>query len=193
MEDINMTMNLKIANATKQLFFLFTRNEPWRRELSADDFIALLEPIEDSLYNFILKSLNFSEDAKDVYQDAVMRGMKYLKSYNTELSFKTWIFTVANNQIRHHFKKNKNNPETLEDNTVSKDIDDCADKERIEAIYRNAAKLKPKQREVFFLFYHNGFSINEIHEITGLKPGNIKFILNQSRESIKSDMGVKND
>ncbi|MCP4158332.1 MAG: sigma-70 family RNA polymerase sigma factor [bacterium] len=186
-------MNLKIANATKDLFSVFTRKESRRRELSADDFIALLEPIEDSLYNFILKSLNFSEDAKDVYQDAVMRGMKYLKSYNTELSFKTWIFTVANNQIRHHFKKNKNNPETLEDNTVSKDIDDCADKERIEAIYRNAAKLKPKQREVFFLFYHNGVSINEIHEITGLKPGNIKFILNQSRESIKSDMGVKND
>ncbi|MCP4146969.1 MAG: sigma-70 family RNA polymerase sigma factor, partial [bacterium] len=136
-------MNSKIENPAMGILSVFTREEPRSRELSADDFIAMLEPIEGSLYNFVLKSLNFSEDANDVYQDAVMRGMKYLKTYNRDLSFKTWIFTVANNQIRYYFKKNKYT-EKFNDNTFSDDIDDSANKERIDAIYKKAATLKPK-------------------------------------------------
>ncbi|MCP4147701.1 MAG: hypothetical protein GY757_08115, partial [bacterium] len=48
---------------------------------------------------------NFSQDANDVYQDAIRRGMKRLKTYNTELSFGIWIFSIANNQIRNHYRK----------------------------------------------------------------------------------------
>jgi len=53
--------------------------------------------------------------------------------------------------------------------------------------------LKPRQREVFFLFYDQGFSIQEIARITGLREGNVKFILNRARTAIKSIMGDQNE
>ncbi len=105
MKDINKTKNVNIATAAGELISSFTGKENRPRQLSAADFIALLEPIEDSLYYFVLKSVNFSQDANDVYQDAIRRGMKRLKTYNTELSFRIWIFSIANNQIRTHYRK----------------------------------------------------------------------------------------
>jgi DNA-directed RNA polymerase specialized sigma24 family protein len=53
--------------------------------------------------------------------------------------------------------------------------------------------LKPKYKEVFFLFYDGGFSISEIAGITGLKAGNIKFILNKAREAVRSVLGESNE
>lgn len=61
-------------------------------------------------------------------------------------------------------------------------------KTRVQDVYDVAESLDPKKRQVFFLFYYNRFSINEIKEITGIKEGNIKFILNQCREEIKSKL-----
>ena len=48
-----------------------------------------------------------------------------------------------------------------------------------------AGTLKPRQREVFFLYYYNGFNISEIAAITGLTEVNIKFILYQARKAVK--------
>jgi RNA polymerase sigma factor (sigma-70 family) len=78
--------------------------------------------------------------------------------------------------------------------------DDSADKSLVRDIYEVALQLAPRQREVFFLFYDQQFSMKEIVEITGLKEGNIKFILNQARGKIKQKLsrdshstGAKND
>ena len=43
----------------------------------------------------------------------------------------------------------------------------------------------PAQREVFFLFYYNRFSIAEIAAICSLRQGNVKFILNRGREAVR--------
>ncbi|HLP57249.1 MAG TPA: sigma factor-like helix-turn-helix DNA-binding protein, partial [Candidatus Deferrimicrobium sp.] len=58
-------------------------------------------------------------------------------------------------------------------------------------IYRAAANLKPRQREVFFLYYYNEFQISEIVDITGLTKVNIKFILHRARVAIKEMMEIR--
>ena len=65
--------------------------------------------------------------------------------------------------------------------------------ELVKEVYQFAESLKPKQREVFFLFYYSGFTISEVSQITKLKTGNIKFILNQARTSLKKIFGEQND
>lgn len=182
-------MDMKISSTMSNFFSILKKKDV----LSSDSFITLLESIEDSLYNYILKSINFSEDADDVYQDTVLRALKYLHTFKSEYSFKTWIFTIATNQVRYYFKRNKPNSSLYEDSIFTDDDWDRQEKTRISEVFRIAEQLKPRQRQVFFLFYQNGFSIKEISEITGLKSGNIRFILNQSRESIKAYLGVNNE
>ena len=49
---------------------------------TAVSFLSLLTTEKKRLYNYILKSLNYHEDAKDVYQEAVMRAFRYFGKFD---------------------------------------------------------------------------------------------------------------
>jgi RNA polymerase sigma-70 factor (ECF subfamily) len=196
MKDVEMRLKLSFAPLVQNTFS-FLKKE---KAVSAASFRGMLEPVKKNLYNFIFKALNFSEDADDVFQETVLRALKYINSFKSNSSFKTWIFTIAHNEIKGYYKKNNDKskivPGAQWGENFAEDIaanNDCAEKELIKNIYEIAAGLKPKQRKVFFLFYENKFSIKEISGITGLKEGNIKFILNRCRRIIKEELGVKDE
>lgn len=187
MSSIEMSLNYFSLPFLKKQISLLKKES----EMSSLSFQQLIIPFKEKLYNFIFKALNFSQDADDVYQETVLRAFKYRNSFKTEGSFKTWLFSIASNEIRSYFNKNKNLVEkcnSLDCENITCDVDN---KTRVQDVYDVAESLDPKKRQVFFLFYYNRFSINEIKEITGIKEGNIKFILNQCREEIKSKLEDK--
>ena len=162
------------------------RNE----ELSATGilFWELATPHKQKLYNFIQKSLNFSEDANDVFQETVLRALKYFKSYKRNKKFHTWLYSIAHNEIKRHYKRiRKHTPMADMDSLKAPEANES--QELVKEVYRFAESLKPRLREVFFLFYYSGFTISEVSHITGLKEGNIKFLLNQARSSLKKILG----
>jgi RNA polymerase sigma-70 factor (ECF subfamily) len=162
-------------------------------ELSIDQsvFWELAGPHKQKLYNFIHKSLSFSEEADDVFQETLLRGLQYFHSYNKEKSFNTWLFAIAHNEVKKHFKNaQRQNSLPLEARLIVRDEQVRPD--LVREVYRFAEALKPKHKEVFFLFYDSGFSISEISRITGLREGNVKFILNRARQALKERFGEKN-
>lgn len=151
-------------------------------------FWELINPHKQKLYNFIQKSMNFSEDANDVFQETVLRAFKYIKSYKREKSFNTWLYTIAHNEIKRHYKQSRKHALVTDMDRI-KATEAYEIEELVKEVYRFAKNLKHKHREVFFLFYYSGFTISEVSQITSLKEGNIKFILNQARNSIKKLFG----
>ncbi len=157
--------------------------------ISQAAFWGLIEPVKLRLYNFIIKSLNFSTDADDVYQETVLHAFQYFASFRKDKDFRAWIFSIAHNEIKSHFRSSRKQ-------TAVHDIDALASSQADETgamvreIFQFAARLKPKEREVFFLYYESGFSIPEIRGITGLKEGYVKLLLSQARSRLKVALGV---
>ncbi|MCP4213952.1 MAG: sigma-70 family RNA polymerase sigma factor, partial [bacterium] len=81
----------------------------------------------------------------------------------------------------------------LDDQLVTRDPMEQKDEELVTDIYRMAQQLKPKWRQVFFLFYDQRFSVKEIAGIMNLKEGNVKVILTHARNRVKETMGVKDE
>jgi RNA polymerase sigma-70 factor (ECF subfamily) len=158
--------------------------------IDSEAFLTLLEPLKHGLYNFILKAVNFSEDGDDVYQETVLRAFKYIDTYDSHRPFKAWIFSVAYNQIKSYYKQQGEESGLLPAQLMER-IPEAGEDERVSDIFEVAAGLEPKQRSVFFFFYYNRFSIREISEITGLSEGNVKFILNAGRKSIRKKMEIE--
>ena len=151
-------------------------------------FWELASPHKQKLYNFILKSLNFSEEADDIFQETVLRALKYFKSYKKGKSFNTWLYSIAHNEIKRHYKQTqKDSLFTDMDRLKGPKVNNS--QELVKEVYHFAEQLKLRQRVVFFLFYYSGFTISEVSRIVGLKAGNIKFILNQARNSLKKIIG----
>ena len=173
MEKINVIKRVELVDETK-------------------DFLELITPIKRKLYNYILKALSFSEDAEDVFQEVIIRGYKYFSKFDQGRLFSVWIYTITHNEIKRYYKLKKNKQtDKIDDRSFSLDLEENDEKKKISDIYRIAEELKPKHREIFFLFYYNGFSINEISTICNIKDGNVKFILNKARNSIKDILGGK--
>lgn len=157
-------------------------------------FLELLLPVQKNLYNFIRKTMSSVPEADDLFQDTLIKGFRYFRSYDRGKSFKTWLFTIAHNLMKDYFvKEQKRKCSPLEDAAVTEMADDrthghaCRD---VDEIYSVASRLSPRRREVFFLYYYNGFSVPEIAGITGLSRANIKFILHQARRAVKEKMEV---
>jgi RNA polymerase sigma-70 factor (ECF subfamily) len=156
-------------------------------------FLHLLMPIKKHLYNFIQKSLNFSHEADDIFQETLLKGFLYFHSFKQDKNFKSWIFTIAHNLMKDYFKRitfSSSASVLLEDaDEIASDMDTSLT-EKVQEIYNMARKLKPRHREVFFLYYYTEFKIAEIVEITGLTKFNVKFILRQARKSVKKMLEV---
>ncbi|MEN8154667.1 MAG: RNA polymerase sigma factor [Acidobacteriota bacterium] len=178
---------------------IFSRRE--KREISIEKtdveiketFNELFIPLSRNLYNFIFKSTNFSEDANDVFQETVMRALKYFKKFDRTKSFKPWIFTIANNEIKRHFKNKSFLYSDKNVDALCEKFHDEAERKLVKAIYIVAENLKPRDRQVFFLFYDNGFSITEISVMTGIKTGYIKVILSNARKAVRKLLEVRNE
>jgi len=152
-------------------------------------FWEKLDPSKAKLYNFIRKSLGFSVESDDVYQETVLRAFQYVRTYQEGRSFEAWLFGIAHNEIRKHFRKSSRVPVTIE---IERWItaDNLPDRILAGEVYRVAENLKPRFREVFFLFYDAEFSIKDISRITGLREGNVKLILNRIRKILKARLGA---
>jgi len=151
-------------------------------------FWRRLEPCKTKLYGFVQKSLNFATDADDVYQETVLHAFQYAGSYREGGVFEAWLFGIAHNEIRKHFKKAMKAAPAFELEHLSS-ADTSSERGLIGEVYRFAERLGPRQREVFFLFYEAGFTTPEIAGITGLREGNVKFILNRARAELKKVLG----
>jgi RNA polymerase sigma-70 factor (ECF subfamily) len=173
-----------------------TEAAPTPLEKDRHTFLTYLLPIKKQLYNFVQKASNFSPDADDLFQETLLKGFRYFHSFDHGRKFKTWIFTIAHNLMKDAFREKQLRHwavplEAAEDITAVDYPVSAALSADVREIYAVVAHLKPRQREVFFLYYYNEFNISEIAAITGLSRANIKFILHQARKTIKKILEVR--
>jgi len=168
------------------------RAEKKVRLMDPSAFWERLAPVQDKLYNYIHKSLSFSIEADDVFQETVLNAFRYFETFKADREFGPWVFAIAHNVLRDHFRRAARTLTTSEAERWGKE-DPTRTRELVREVYRYAEGLKPRHREVFFLFYDSGFSVAEIAGITGLSQGNVKLILFQARRELKSALGVTHE
>jgi RNA polymerase sigma-70 factor (ECF subfamily) len=157
-------------------------------------FWELLASLQKKLFNFLHKALNFSEDSADLYQEVVIRAWRYFPSFDQRRSFSSWLFTIAHNEIKKYFNQRKADHKVIPLELLVKEPAAPASEDPDVALIHGLARQLPlRQREVFYLFYYNGFSIAEIAAICGLRRGNVKFILNRGRVAVRKALEVTHE
>jgi len=156
-------------------------------------FWELVASLEKKLFNFLHKALDFSEDSSDLYQEVVIRAWRYFPAFDRQRSFSTWIFAIAHNEIKKYFNRRKKDRAVIPMALLAVEPAAPAADPVVDLIYGTAQQLPLRQREIFFLFYYNKFSIDEIAAICGLRQGNVKFILNRGREAVRQALEVTHE
>lgn len=138
----------------------------------------------DHVYRFILKNLRHEEDARDVVQTAFEKmwvnrsGVDYQKS-------RSFLFTVAYNQMIDHIRKGKRVVLREEMKEESRIIDKPVHNTK-KVLEEALARLSETQRTLVLLKDYEGYSYEEIGGITGLNESQVKVYLHRARVQLKN-------
>ena len=138
----------------------------------------------DGVYRFILKNLKDEHDAQDVVQDAFEKLWVNHNKLAADKA-KSYLFTTAYHTMIDLIRRNKhtNNLEDMPEasNTTFHDYSDLR-----EVLDEALKKLNEVQRSVILLRDYEGYSYQEIGEITGLNESQVKVYIYRARVFLKN-------
>ena len=138
----------------------------------------------DNVYRFIVKNLKNEEDARDVVQSAFEKMWRNREGIDAERS-KSFLFTVAYNQMIDHIRKVKRVSLREDFHESSRTIDQPHN--NMKKVLNDAlARLNETQRSLVMLKDYEGYSYEEIGKITGLNESQVKVYLHRARIQLKN-------
>lgn len=155
--------------------------------MNIKEFNTCVDNHADGVYRFILKSIRDEEKAKDIVQDSFEKMWVKVREITAEKA-KTYLYTTAYHTmvdlIRKESKKAFFENEHLNLFTTENLYSDLK-----EILDQAVAKLPEIQRSVILLRDYEGYSYEEIGEITGLSESQVKVYIFRARNFLKNFIG----
>lgn len=138
----------------------------------------------DNVYRFIVKNLRHEEDARDVVQSSFEK-LWVNREQVENARCKSYLFTVAYNQMIDHLRKAKRvvlKEEFREETGIARSHTPNL-RQSLEAAL---ARLNETQRSLVLLKDYEGYSYEEIAQITDLNISQVKVYLHRARIQLKN-------
>ncbi len=155
--------------------------------MNIEEYNKAVDMYSDGVYRFILKNIKNSEKAKDIVQDTYEKLWINVGNVNP-LKAKGYIFTTAYHTMIDVIRKEKrmSDFENVSENKYShnKQFSDLS-----EILNEALNRLNEVQRSVIMLRDYEGYSYQEIGEITGLNESQVKVYIFRARVLLKNYIG----
>jgi len=158
-------------------------------------FSNLIIKYQDRIYTLVARSVKNQEDAKDITQNVFFNAFSNLKKFRKESAFLTWLYRIAINQVKNHWRDKKNRLVIAESDLKAfiyehgNKIHELSDakkeneSEELKHIVNDLISFLPmEQKQIFILYYITGHTCQEIAEIYKTSISNIKIQLYRGRE-----------
>jgi RNA polymerase sigma-70 factor (ECF subfamily) len=181
----------------EQAVALLAKGDP----ASLEEALALLQ---DTVFSFSMKVCGQREDAEDTMQEVLAKSVSYLPKFNNPRALIVWLYKVAKHRClmsrrRSKFAPNKDlsldqlMPDKLELELLAKEGPASPETQAIRAqqaqrLREAVQKLPPQYRIILVLRDMEGLSDEEVAEITGLKPGNVRVRLHRARLFVRKEL-----
>lgn len=135
---------------------------------------TLWEDITPKLYGYLVNTLRDNALADDILQETWLKAITSLAKFEPrDVKFSAWLFAIARNECRQHWRKN-NRTVILEEDEETENVPDhfvikenLHDKIFVDEILE---KLPESDREILRLRYISEFSFQEVAQILNLSP-----------------------
>jgi len=160
-------------------------------------FDLIYDKYSGKLYAFGLKYRKSRAEAEELVQSVFLKVWENHKNLKKELSFKSYLFTIAYNDICKLFRKRnyqkKFIDDTLYENSQSStEIEDGIDYQSVmERVQQIVNKLPERQKTIFLKSRQEGKSSKEIAKEVGLSPGTIDNYISEALKFIRSRLKNK--
>jgi RNA polymerase sigma-70 factor (ECF subfamily) len=155
----------------------------------AGAFEKLVERYDRRVLSLAFSFTRNSDDAKDIYQETLIRAFNSIRNFQMKSEFSTWLYRIASNvciSFKYKQKKSMNlfiwksqtdeeemgaEPGSGNSNSVEGEFMRA---ELAKQIERALSMLSPMQRLVFTMKHYEGYLLREIASLTNRTEGTVK-------------------
>ena len=152
--------------------------------MTEKDYNECVREYADRVYRFVVKNLRHEEDARDVVQGAFEKLWNNRQQVDAARS-KSYLFTVAYHQMIDHIRKVKK-IQLKESFSEETRVMDRPSNNLKKVLEKALATLNDLQRSLVLLKDYEGYSYDEIGQITGLSESQVKVYLHRARLQLRN-------
>lgn len=142
---------------------------------------------------FFLQLGGDEELAADATHDVFLRAYEARNRYQEGKSVSTWLFTIAYNICRNHYRSNAYetqllatlDAEPISDEQIEVQLDAAA---LDDALAQVLSELPPPLHQLFSLHYQEELTIPQVAEIVGIPEGTVKSRLHKTMNIIRKKL-----
>ena len=162
-----------------------------------DAFDLVYQRYAGKLYAFSLKYLKSKEESEELVQSVFLKVWENQKNLKKDTSFKSYLFTIAYNEICNLFRRRKYQQNLItkietESSEASGETEDQIEFQFVaEQVDQIIARLPEKQKTIFLKSRQEGKSNKEIADELGLSRGTVDNYISESLKFIRSNLKDK--
>ncbi len=153
------------------------------QSLRTDDcFEQVMEKYSELIYRVAYANVRIKADADDVFQEVWSRYYQKNKTFESEEHRRNWLINVTLKCCKKIYSSARYKRTVLTDDLSllqsqlpHKDFE----------IYNAVTNLPEKYRTPIYLYYYEGFSVNEISQMTNTNASTVRSHMKRGREKLK--------
>jgi RNA polymerase sigma-70 factor (ECF subfamily) len=163
-------------------------------------FEALVVKYQDRIYRLIQRLVSGSEAVDDLAQEVFIRAYRSLGDFKGESSLYTWLYKIALNLCRNHYRTRGRRPahEELEeaDGAVGLEAaggtpeDEVFRREFWEQLRQGLDELPAEQREAVVFCDLEGMSYEEMADVIGVPIGTVRSRIYRGRRALQARLAA---
>lgn len=154
-------------------------------------YATLVDKYKSYAYTLAIKVLENRPDAEEAAQDAFIKAFHYLKGFNRQAKFSTWLYRIVFNTAISYKRKRKPAFQSIENSIIeySERADHKTEQDDKQVFLAKAMdKLNEADRLAIQLFYIKEFSMEEVADMMGQNINTIKVRIHRARLRLADEL-----
>lgn len=161
--------------------------------MQIEEVMNLVLPYKNKLYRFAMSMLGNSFDAEDVIQELLVRIWKRKDQFVEIDNKEAWCMTVTRNLSIDKIRSRKNDTSNIDDyyhisDQAASPSQRLEQKDTLNSVMKLMDQLPDKQKMVMHLRDVEGYTYQEISEMTELTVDQVKVNLFRARQTLRSKL-----
>ncbi len=156
--------------------------------MDAETFKKVFLPYHQKLYRIAYRIVQDAANAEDIVQETFIKLWNKRGDMQDIENTEAFPIIILRNTCLDHLRKTKNDYHTNYDTDIPETaslVRQIEIQDEAERVKKLINKLPEQQRQVMIMKHWDGYSDEEIEQITGISPGNIRVILSRARKTIR--------
>jgi len=149
--------------------------------MSSEEFAGFYQRSARSLWTYLARVSGDAALADDLMQESYVRFLTAAYPADGDVAARRYLFRIGTNLLRDHWRRQRTTSieEISEERFASRDH--AAGAEAQVMLGPAFKQLRPRDRQLLWLAYAEGYSHREIAEVTGLASPSIRLLLFRAR------------